>query len=416
MVDMSEHTPPPTGTPTSSGPRVSGDQMRDFDRLRRSTGDRYIAGVAGGLARHFDIDPTVVRVLLVVLTLFGGAGVVIYAAVWLFVPEEGRDQAPIQVTGDVLRVILIVAAVVALAMAFGTPFFDTTWGLPVPLLVIALIAVAVFTTRGQRRSPAQPPPPWGNAGAPTAPNPQGAAMSVTDQSNQPTTSGLTGQQPPAWMPPAPPPYVPPPRPRRTGPVLFWPTLALIAIGLGTLGILDTTRAVSVTAYAALALTITGAMLVVGAFRGRPGGLIALGLASTLALMVTSAVVAIGADTSDEDVRFYPTTGTELASDYRVSSGSITLDLTGVSDPRSLDGRTVTLDISAGEITVIVPRTVDVHVAANITYAGEISVGDVRRGGFSQSFDSTLGGSPPDAPQLDLAISARVGQITVRQSQ
>ena len=39
-------------------------------------------------------------------------------------------------------------------------------------------------------------------------------------------------------PPAPA-YVPPPRPRRTGLVLFWPTLALIAIALGTLGIFDT---------------------------------------------------------------------------------------------------------------------------------------------------------------------------------
>ena len=49
--------------------------MRDVNRLRRSTTDRYIAGVAGGLGRHFDIDPTVIRVLLAVLTFFGGAGV-----------------------------------------------------------------------------------------------------------------------------------------------------------------------------------------------------------------------------------------------------------------------------------------------------------------------------------------------------
>ena len=92
----------PTGTPTGqhSGPRVSGEQMRDVNRLRRSTSDRYIAGVAGGLGRHFDIDPTIIRVLLAVLTFFGGAGLLIYGAVWLFVPEDGQDRAPIELGPD----------------------------------------------------------------------------------------------------------------------------------------------------------------------------------------------------------------------------------------------------------------------------------------------------------------------------
>ena len=67
-----------TATATAStpgeGPRVSRDEMRDLRRLRRSATDRKIAGVAGGLARHLDIDPTVLRVLFVVLAFFGGAG------------------------------------------------------------------------------------------------------------------------------------------------------------------------------------------------------------------------------------------------------------------------------------------------------------------------------------------------------
>ena len=80
-------SPPPQGL----GPRVSHDEMRDLRRLRRSATDRKIAGVAGGLGRHLDVDPTVLRVLFVVAAFFGGAGLLLYGALWLLVPEDGRD-------------------------------------------------------------------------------------------------------------------------------------------------------------------------------------------------------------------------------------------------------------------------------------------------------------------------------------
>ena len=71
------------------------DALHDIDRLRRSTTDRKIAGVAGGLGRHFNIDPTILRVLFVVLVFFGGAGLLLYGAAWLLLPEDGSDEAPI---------------------------------------------------------------------------------------------------------------------------------------------------------------------------------------------------------------------------------------------------------------------------------------------------------------------------------
>src|SRR3954471_12588084 len=117
MDDMSEPRDTPggpqqgnaTGTADApnQGPRVSGQQMRDVNRLRRSRTDRYIAGVAGGLGRHFDIDPTVIRVLLVVLTFFGGAGILVYGVVWLFVPEDGDDRAPVDLNPEVVKIILV---------------------------------------------------------------------------------------------------------------------------------------------------------------------------------------------------------------------------------------------------------------------------------------------------------------------
>jgi phage shock protein PspC (stress-responsive transcriptional regulator) len=50
-----------------------------------------LAGVAAGLADYFDIDPTLVRVGFVVLSLMGGLAVPLYLAGWLLIPEEGTE-------------------------------------------------------------------------------------------------------------------------------------------------------------------------------------------------------------------------------------------------------------------------------------------------------------------------------------
>jgi len=62
-------------------------------RLERSRSDRMVAGVSGGLARYFEIHPAVFRVGFVVLTLLGGAGLLIYAAAWLVIPDEGNEDS-----------------------------------------------------------------------------------------------------------------------------------------------------------------------------------------------------------------------------------------------------------------------------------------------------------------------------------
>lgn len=57
-------------------------------RLYRSVQNRKISGVCAGLADYFDIDPTIVRLLLVVFFLMGGAGGIAYIIAWIIVPEE----------------------------------------------------------------------------------------------------------------------------------------------------------------------------------------------------------------------------------------------------------------------------------------------------------------------------------------
>jgi phage shock protein C len=66
--------------------------MSEQKRLIRTTVDRKVAGVAGGLARYFEIDPTFVRLAFVVMALLNGIGVLLYFVLWLVMPDEqSRD-------------------------------------------------------------------------------------------------------------------------------------------------------------------------------------------------------------------------------------------------------------------------------------------------------------------------------------
>jgi phage shock protein C len=62
--------------------------MAETRRLYRSRTNRQVAGVCGGLAQFFNMDATLFRVLFVVLAVLGGSGIVLYAAMWIIVPQE----------------------------------------------------------------------------------------------------------------------------------------------------------------------------------------------------------------------------------------------------------------------------------------------------------------------------------------
>jgi phage shock protein PspC (stress-responsive transcriptional regulator) len=126
-------------------------------RLERSSSDRMVAGVAGGLARYFDIHPAVYRVGFVVLTLLGGAGLVIYLAAALVMPVEGEEDSyatralrerrdrPMPIIGLGL---LLIAMVSLLGHASVWPH-DSTWiG-----LVLVGGAIVFFTREGAGKHP-----------------------------------------------------------------------------------------------------------------------------------------------------------------------------------------------------------------------------------------------------------------------
>src|SRR5262245_13271095 len=133
---MSEHT--------VEGPTVK--------RLERSRDDRILAGVCGGLARYFGIHPAFYRVGFVVLGLIGGAGILIYFAAALVIPDEGKQDSvasaalrerrdhPLPVIG---LGIAAVAAAVLLSRVSLWPSGDAAC----VLLLIGGGAVFLFTRR-----------------------------------------------------------------------------------------------------------------------------------------------------------------------------------------------------------------------------------------------------------------------------
>ncbi len=57
-------------------------------RLYRSKKSKILGGVCGGLAEYFNVDPVVIRLLWVVLTLVYGVGILAYIIAWIIIPEK----------------------------------------------------------------------------------------------------------------------------------------------------------------------------------------------------------------------------------------------------------------------------------------------------------------------------------------
>ena len=61
--------------------------MEEKKRLTRS-GDKMVGGVCAGLAEYLDIDPTIVRIVWVLMVLFAGFGILLYVILWLIMPKQ----------------------------------------------------------------------------------------------------------------------------------------------------------------------------------------------------------------------------------------------------------------------------------------------------------------------------------------
>lgn len=60
----------------------------EVKKLYRSKDDRWLGGVCGGIAKYFNVDSTVIRVLFILLALAIGGGILVYIILWIVIPEE----------------------------------------------------------------------------------------------------------------------------------------------------------------------------------------------------------------------------------------------------------------------------------------------------------------------------------------
>lgn len=150
-------------SPQYTEPGRGGDRWSR--RPRRSANDRKIAGVAGGLGRAFGIDPIILRVAFVVLAIFGGSGVLLYALGWLLLPADGDQVSAIEGMlgrgrSSVSPLLTVVLIIVTLSSA-GSVF---SWGLPFWPVVIGAIILFLVARRGRLSHRGWNGPGW-NPGA-----------------------------------------------------------------------------------------------------------------------------------------------------------------------------------------------------------------------------------------------------------
>jgi phage shock protein PspC (stress-responsive transcriptional regulator) len=130
------------------------DTTERTPHLTRSTTDRVLAGVAGGIAAHWGVDPTWVRVAFVFTTILWGAGWIVYALLWITLPESARDENDEEVVNPpvasesprmVAGILLVVLGSVLLLWKV------LSWLSFHLILPVALIALGLFLLRRQER-------------------------------------------------------------------------------------------------------------------------------------------------------------------------------------------------------------------------------------------------------------------------
>ena len=344
------------------------------------------------------------------LTFFGGFGLLLYAIGWLLIPEEGADDSIIgrfvsdfDTSNTTMMIGVGLIAVAALVLATSLHLFSGNL-----LLAAVLFVIGVLLYRGNlggSSDPKEPDDGGGDVTEDTVIEDGATALALEDP-------GAGGGDPPEDVYPALPPEPPPPEAKPRS-ILGQLTIAAMLIGVGGLALLDAAGILypGFVHYAALALGIVGAGLLVGTIIGRARWLIAIGLLLVPVLLVASVIPSWSFSGEVGDEFFSPATLAQIRQPYELAAGSLHIDLTSL-DEDEIDSALRTVDIEvrigAGEIQIDVPRGLAVSVEASVGVGVVDLFGDERAGlGVSSS---AITGSPP---VLFITAEAGAGSIVVR---
>jgi phage shock protein PspC (stress-responsive transcriptional regulator) len=378
--------------------------------LTRRDQRKVVAGVCSGVAYRLGIDPNVVRVVTVVLALFGGAGILLYALGWLLLPEDrtGQSLAERALRGggpDGASTVLLAILLAIVAVGVGVGFVADSW-FGITVLVVAVAIGAVLLNRrpvGAGRAPAPAPAAATPAATlydtPAAWEPTWASRPPSDVSTSPHAAPESGRRT---------------RPRSyLGAVTAFAALAVT----GLLGIIDVNGAdLSASTYLAAALAVVGTGLVVGAWFGRSRALIGLGVALVVVLVPVATIerldLAGTADEAFESILVEPVSATSLdgALDEYVA-GDIRYDLSDLSfTDRSIDTE---VRVGAGTLDIDLPPDVTLVLDAEVG-AGQIDVLGEQSSGLGVSTERTYKGEE-DGGTLRLVVRMGFGDVEVNRA-
>ncbi|MEA2704503.1 MAG: hypothetical protein QOD63_2448 [Actinomycetota bacterium] len=472
MQTAQDNDVPPSGVPPAGGPPPGPPPLT---RLTRSTQDKVVSGLCGGLGRHFAVDPIVIRVAFVVLALAGGTGILLYLVGWALIPDDqggvigGRagGMAGLRWMGEdrTRKLVAAVVAGVGLLILLNQITDGGDGDVTLGVVLVGLGAAYLWS----RRNAGKLPPPGGGGGTwvgppapPSAvatdattrpsPDPSPAVDGDTTTAEPPTGSAVVEIDPttppaappagpdpfvattaplPAWPPmptPTPPPTVPPPGmagwPTVPPPVVVPPRAVRVPKPPKPRSVLVAVT-FSVLAIQAGILALAGPSLVTGLALS----VLVVGLALVVGTWMGRArwlipvglllSVALGcAVVLDVPIaggtgnRLYnPATVADLRSPYRLAAGEIILDLGRL----DLTGTTSEVDaiVAVGHLVVVVPAGAEVEFDGRVN-AGNLVLFGRDWGGTAVRQDVVVPGREGGG-RLVLDAQVGVGELEVRRA-
>jgi phage shock protein PspC (stress-responsive transcriptional regulator) len=344
-----EEQPPPAGPQAPAGETPDGPPRR---RLTRSREDRVLAGVCGGFARYFNIDPVFTRIGAVALAFVGGAGILLYLAALLLMPSD-EGPAPVARPGQGRNRVLVIIGVGALLLVawpflLGGGIFLAGVGIPLALLVGAGVLVW-WLVSGEG--------PSGDAGDVAKRAALGIGVLVLCFILF-FGGGIAAAAGPDWLVPA---------------------LVIAA----------------------------GAAVLAGAFMKPIRWLVLPALSLALAAgIVTAAGIDLDGGVGDREYR--PGSALEVRDRYEIGLGELLVDLREADLPAG--DVPIELDVGVGEVMVIVPRDVCVATSANIG-VGKVSMFGRDNDGIDVDFED-IPEAAPDVTRVVLDADIGLGEVRV----
>jgi phage shock protein PspC (stress-responsive transcriptional regulator) len=412
----------PIGAMTGSSPR----------RLYRLRNGRWVAGVASGLGAYLEVDANWVRLAFFILAFFGGLGVILYIVGWLLmpaidgvppagsVPPFGGGVPGARGPGTDLRIIagafFLIVAVLVLASNFDFHYSGLVWGAVLICIGLLFLVGDAWPARypaGAAPAPSVPVDPAGypspapatgevpSAYPPAALAQQAYTSAYTSCTPQPAYATPAHAAPAAWSGSA----------HRSGGLRLGTVgLAAVVLALGVALLLQSAGVIRLTAEMGFGTVflVLGLTLLIGAWFGRSGGLVALGIC-LLPFAAAAVLVPEPLTGGAGNVSYAPQALSAVQPAYHLAAGQLDVDLSGV----DLGGQSVAVSSSVafGHLVVVVPADTTVDLTGKVGAGEDSLLGRIDSGvQISSRFDTATGLAP--AGTLTLNVSVGCGQLTV----